>query len=105
MLVVDIHALLAVWLLDFLNQIIVNGRNAPDAQNLVGRQRAVGELVALLHDVAVLDPDAAAVRQRIGNHLAVVGGDGEAANVGPLGLLDGDPAADLGQLGHLLGLA
>ena len=36
--------------------------------------------------------------------LAVVGGDGHVAHNVALGLFNGHPAADLGQLGHFLGL-
>ena len=59
----------------------------------------------LLHGVAVLHADARGVGDGVGDHLAVVGGDGDVEQSGALGLLDGHPAGDLGQLGHLLGTA
>ncbi len=104
-LVVDIHALLAVGLLDLLDQVVVHRVHAPDAQHLMGGQRALGEPLALLGLVAGLYPDAGAVGQGIGDHLAVVGGDGDIAQGSPLGFFHGDYAGDFGQLGHLLGLA
>ena len=104
-LVVDVNALLAVRLLDFLNQVVVDRRDPANPQDLMGRQRTLGELIPLLDPVAVLAADAGAVRQGIADHLAVVGGDGDVANGDAFALLQGDPAADLRQLGHLFGLA
>ena len=105
MLVVDVHALLTVRFLDFLNQIVVHRVDPPDADNVLGIERAVGEGKPLLHCIAALDTDAGAVGKGIGDHLAVVGGDGQVAHRVTLGLLYRDLAADLGQLGHFLGLA
>ena len=105
MLVVDINTLLAVRLLDFLNQVVVDRRDPANPQDLMGRQRTLSELIPLLDPVAVLAADAGAVRQGIADHLAVVGGDGDVANGDAFALLQGDPAADLRQLGHLFGLA
>ncbi len=103
-LVVGVNALLTVHLLHLADQIVVTGGQAADAQHLVGGQGALGELVALGHHVAVLDAEAGGIGQGIGHHLAVVGGDGHVAHDVALGLFNGHPAADLGQLGHLLGL-
>ena len=104
-LVIDVNALLTVGLLDFLDEVVVDGGDAADAQDLVGRQCAFGQLVALVDPVAVLAADTGAVRQGVADHLAVVGGDGHVADGDALALFHGHAAADLGQLGHLLGLA
>ena len=42
-LVVDVHALLTVGLLDFLDQVVVHGVDAADPQHVVGVQGAVGQ--------------------------------------------------------------
>ena len=70
----------------------------------MGRKRTLGELVALVHPVAILAADACAVGQSVGDHLAVVAGDGDVADGDTLALFHGHAAADLSQLGHLFGL-
>ena len=104
-LVVDINALLTVGLLDFLDEVVVHGVDAADAQHVGGVQGAVGEHIALLDGVALLHPNAGVVGQGVGDHLAVAGGDGDVDHAALLGVLHADLAADLGQLGHLLGTA
>ena len=104
MLIVDVHALLTVHLQDFLNQVVVNGAGAADAQHVVRVERAVLQLLALLDDVAVLDLQAG-VRHGVGAGIAVVGGDDDVQQAALRGLLEADLAADLGEGRHLLGLA
>ena len=50
--------LLAVRLLDFLNQVVVDRRDPANPQDLMGRQRTLSELIPLLDPVAVLAADA-----------------------------------------------
>ena len=103
-LIVDVHALLAVHLQDLLDQVVVHGGGAADPQHVVGVQGAVLQLFALFDDVAVTDLQAG-VGHGIGAGVAVVGGDDDVQQTALGGLLEADLAADLGQSGHLLGLA
>ncbi len=103
-LIVDIHALLTVHLQDFLDEVVVDGGGAADAQHIVGVQRAVVQLGALLDDLAVLHQQAG-VGHRVGAGIAVVGGDDDVQQAALGCLLEADHAGDLGDGGHLLGLA
>ena len=78
-LVVDVHTLRAVDLLDLVHQVPLHRLAALDAQHLLGVLRALGELVAGLDGLAVLD-----LRARRGGHrvlalLALLGGDRDLA--------------------------
>ena len=63
-LVVDVHALVAVDLLDFLDQVELHGLRALDAQDVLRVQRAVGELLAGVNVLAGLDAHAGGRRDR-----------------------------------------
>ena len=106
MLIVDIHALLTVGLLDFLNEIVVNGVDTPDMKDILRIESAFADGVALLDRVPVLDLHAGGVGQGVGDGLPVVGHDGHIVDAAALlGVLHGDLAGNLGQLGHPLGTA
>jgi hypothetical protein len=85
-LVVQIDALLAVHLLDFLGDIGAHAGtaelvvvDAADAQHIVGIERAGGELLALVHMVARVDENAGGVGRGVNKGLAlrlVDNGDG-----------------------------
>ena len=93
-LIVDVHALLAVHLQDLLDQVVVHGGGAADPQHVVGVQGAVLQLFALFDDVAVTDLQAG-VGHGIGAGVAVVGGDDDVQQTALGGLLEADLAADL----------
>ena len=103
MLIVDIHSLLAVHPQDLLDQVVVHGVSAADAQHLVGIQRTVGQLVAGLDHVAVLHQQAG-VRHRVGAGVPVRCGDDDVHQAALAGLFELDRAADLCQSSHPLGL-
>ena len=54
MLIVDVNALLTVDLQNLLNEVVVNGGSAADAQHVVRVERALLQLAALFDHVAVL---------------------------------------------------
>ena len=104
MLIVDIHALLTVHLQNLLDEVVVHGAGAADTQHVVGVQGAVLELAALLDVLAVLDQQAG-VGHGVGAGVAVGSGDDDVQQAALGGILEPDVAADLGDGGHLLGLA
>ena len=74
MLIVDIHALLAVHSQDLLNEVVVHRVRTPDAKHVVGVQGAVGQLAARLDDVPVLHLEAR-VGHGVGPGVPVGGGN------------------------------
>ena len=76
-LVVDVDALQPIDLLDFVDEIGGELLDALDRQNVVRRRIAVDDVVALLHDVAILEMDVLALRDEIFDRLAafLVGND------------------------------
>ena len=110
MLVVDIDALLAVDLLYLLDEVVAHALaselvvlDAADAQHVVRVERAGGELLALVHMVAVLDEDAARIRHGI--HPGVALGlvrDGYCEDGVLARLLYADGAGNLAEHGHAL---
>ena len=56
-LVVDLHALEAVNFLHFVDQVLLQRLRPEDIEDVVRRHRAFGELLALVHDVALVDDD------------------------------------------------
>ena len=57
MLIVDVNPLRAVNLLHFICQVLLYGITAQDAQQLLGINGAVGQLLAGFNFIPVLDPD------------------------------------------------
>ena len=103
-LIVDVNALLTVHAQNFLDQIVVHGVGAADAEHVVGVQGAVGQLGTGGDGVAVLHLQTG-VRHRVGAGIAVVGGDDNVQQAALGSLLEADLAANLRQSGHTLGLA
>ena len=64
-----LHALQPIDLLDFVDQIGGELLDALDRQNVVRRRIAVDDVIALLHDVAVLQMDVLALRDQIFDRL------------------------------------
>ncbi|CAN4038227.1 Arginine-binding extracellular protein ArtP, partial [Dysosmobacter welbionis] len=95
--------MLAVHPQDLLDQVVVHGVSAANAQHLVGIQRTVGQLVAGLDHVAVLHQQAG-VRHRVGAGVPVRCGDDDVHQAALAGLFELDRAADLCQSSHPLGL-
>src|SRR3954447_10016173 len=102
-LVVDVHALRLVDLLDFLDQVDLGVRAPTELEQLVRVQRALVELLAGLDDLALGDVQSRAAGERVPVLLARFVGDDDRA--GLVGVLDGDGAADLGDLRQALRLA
>ena len=101
-LVVDRHTLLAVDP-HLVDEVLLGGTRAEDAQHLLGVDRALDQLVADLDVVTVTDEQARALADRVGVLLgAVVGREQDAT--GLVGVLDLDAAGGLGDQGHTLGV-
>ena len=64
-LVVDLHALAAIDALDFVQQVLLHGFFAGDAQDVVRHQRSVDQRLAGFDDVAGVDEEALAVRHQV----------------------------------------
>ena len=79
-LVVDVDALQPVDLLDLVDEVGGELLHALDRQNVVRRRIAVDDVIALLHDVAVLQMDVLALGDQIFDRLRafLVRDDGEA---------------------------
>src|SRR6478609_6974527 len=101
-LVVDRHTLLAVDLLDLVDEVHLHRTRAEDAQHLLGVDRPLGQARADRDVLAVLHQQAGPLGDRVGVLLgAVVGREQDATRL--VGLLDGDPARRLGDRGDTLG--
>ncbi len=95
-LVVDLDALQAVDVLDFLHQVIVQRLHAQQSQNVVRVRLAVDDGFAFFHALAFEHDDVAPLRNQLLVGLAVVLGDDQALLA--LGVLaEADDAGDLGQ--------
>ena len=106
MLIVDVNALLAVNLLDFLDEVVMHRTRVTDTQDIVRVERALVELLALLDILAILYADTRRRSQLISAGVAVLGVDDIDGLEGrALGLLDADRTRDLCQGRNLLGLA
>ncbi len=57
MLVVDLDALQAVDFLHFVDEVLLQLLRSADLEDFVRHDRAFGELLALLHEVALEDDD------------------------------------------------
>ena len=103
-LVVDADALVAVDVLNFVDEVVGQILLALGLQDVVQLGAAFGERVAGFHVVAVGSRDVLAARNQIFLGLAELGRDDELALA--LGLAGvGDGARDFGDHGHFLGLA
>ena len=72
MLVVDLHALQAIDVLDFLDQIGRQFLHALDAQNVVRAGIAFDDVIALLHIIALAHADMLALGDQILGRLELV---------------------------------
>ncbi len=106
-LVADIHALQAVDLLDFAQEIVLHGLDALDLEKIVRVDAAFRELIACCDGLSVEHLDAESVRDRIlfGDHLAGLGADARHDDFTALLVVaDRDRAAELGDHGKTLRL-
>ena len=104
MLIVDVHALLTVYLQNLLDEVVMHGGGAADAQHIVGVQSAILELLTLFDDISVLHLQAR-VGHGIGAGIAVIGSNDNVQQAALGGILKANLTGNLGQCGHLLGLA
>ena len=106
MLVVDLHALQAIDVLDFLDEIGRQFFHALDAQDVVRRGIAFDDVIALLDIIALAHADMLALGDQILGRLDLVrlGLHDDAALVLVV-LAEFDKAVGLGQHGRFLGLA
>src|SRR4029453_12347465 len=102
-LVVDRHALAAVDLLALADEVQLHLARAHDPQHLVRVDGTLGQLLADLDVLTVLDAQLRTARQLVVDDLvgAVVRGDGQLAEL--LTVLDPDGAGQLGDRGLALG--
>ena len=102
MLVVDVHALRAVDLLDLVDQVLLRGPRAEDAQHLLRVDGALDQLGADLDVVAVAHQQPGPLGDRVGELFrAVIRGEHDAAD--PFGLVDRDPTRELRDRALALG--
>jgi len=104
-LFVDVNALLTVHGENALRQIVLHSLDARNSQNVMRVQRAIGDGIALLHALAVLNLEADGIRDLILLDLAVISGDRNVAKRGSVGIVDVSHAVDFRNLRHLLGLS
>src|SRR3712207_4137725 len=100
-LVVDVDALEAVDLLDFVDEVLLQTVHAEHAEDVVRVERAVHQRFARPYAVALLHVDVRAARDVVLALLAVVADDDEAA----LALRDGAELDGAVNLAHDRGLA
>ena len=106
MLVVQIYTLLTVYLLNFLQQVILNGTRIQDTQNVMRIQSAFIELEALRNDIAIMYANARGRSQLVALGLAsLLINNVYSTNCGTLGLFNGNYAADFSQSSNLLRLS
>ncbi len=77
-LVVDLHTLESIDVLNLLDQILGQGRDALETQDVVGRQFAVGDHLATLHALALEDVHMAPLGDQLFHRLAIVLGNDQA---------------------------
>ena len=105
-LIVQIYALLTVYLLNFLQQVILNGTRIQDAQDVMRVERTLVELEALRDDIAVVYADTGRRCQLIALGLTGLLVDNvDGTNRGTLGFFDGNNTADFSQRCNLLRLS
>ena len=102
MLVVDGHTLRPVDLLDLVHQVQLHLAGAEDPEHLVRVDRALDQLLADPHVIAVRHEQPRAHRHLVGDLLGtIVGNDDDLADL--LGLLELDPPLHLADGRHALG--
>ena len=104
-LVVDLHALQTVDLLHLVDEVLLEFLRTGDLEDLLRDDRAFGELLALLHAVALEHDDLLAHRDEVLLHLARDLVLDEQRAFAARVLAEVDHALDLGDLGGVLGLA
>src|SRR6266851_1936200 len=101
-LVVDLHALQPVYLLHFVQEVLLHRPRALDPQDVVRIHRSLGEAVTGAHAVALVDAQVLAGRHLVQLRLPLLGVDVDL----PLAALDlAEPhgAVHLGDRGRILG--
>ena len=93
-LVVDAHTLQAVHTLHLVDDVLLHGSRAHDAQDVGRSDGAVGERSASTHEVVLLHQDLLGKRHQVVLDLAYLAGDHDLA-VASLDLAKGDLAVDL----------
>src|SRR5882762_6266277 len=101
-LVVDLHALEPVYLLHFVQEVLLHRPRALDPQNIVRVDRSLGEAVAGAHPVALVHPQVLAGRHLVQLRLPLFGVDVDLA-LATLDLAEPHRAVDLGDRGRILG--
>ena len=104
-LVVDFHALAAIDVLDFADQILLHRFFAADPQNIVRHQRAIDQRLAGPNEVAGVHPQVLAVRNQMLALDAAFAADDDRPLAAPLFAQQLDRAVDLGDDGRILRLA
>src|SRR5690606_34195302 len=103
-LVVDLHALQPVDLLDLVEQVLLHGPGALDAQDVVRVHRALAEPVARTDLVALVDPEVLADGDLV-HTLRPLRRDHDDLALAALDLAEPDRAVELGDAGGILGPA
>ena len=96
MLVVDLHTLHAVDVLDFVDDVLLNGCRSHDVEDVSGGDGAVGEGHARADDVVLLHEELLGKGHEIFLDLSELGCDGDFA-VASLNLAEADLAVDFGD--------
>ncbi len=106
MLVVDRHALQAIDLLDLVDEIIGQGLDAHDRQDVLRGRVALDQIIALLDEVAILHGDCPPFRDHIFDRFdAIVFRYDANALLGFVILAEFDAAVHLGEHGVIFGSA
>ncbi len=102
MLVVDLHALEAVDFLHFVDQVLLQVLRSADLENFMRDNRTFGELLALLHEVALEDDDVLVERDEVLLLRAGLGILDDELALAADRAADFDDAVDLRDLGRVL---
>src|SRR5256886_2494129 len=100
-LVVDLHALQAIHLLHFVEQVLLHRPRALDSQNIVRVHRPLGETVAGAHPIALVHAQVLAGRHLVQLRLPLLGVHVDLA-LAALDLAEPHGAVDLGDRGRIL---
>ena len=104
-LVVDLHALAAVDVLDFADEVLLHGLFAGDAEDVVGHQRAVDQGLAGADEAAGVHAEVLAVGDEVLALDAAFAADDDRPLAAALLAQQFHGAVDLGDDGRVLGLA
>ena len=105
MLVVDFNALQAIDFLHFVDQVLLKLLGTADIEHLMRNDRPFGQLLALLHEVALEDDDVLRERNEVLFLGAGVGIRDDQPALAAHGAADIDNPVDLGDLGSVLRMA